>query len=128
MEFAVSVNIGGKEVIIGGMAKGSGMIHPNMGTMISIVTTDAKVSKEVLDYALKKVTEVTFNRVSVDGDTSVCDMCLVMANGQAGNDEICSVDSEEANCLQRLFIKSVTASQEDLPRMVRALQNSLRCV
>ena len=111
-EFAVSVDIGGKEVIVGGMAKGSGMIHPNMGTMISIVTTDAKVSKEVLDYALKKVTEVTFNRVSVDGDTSVCDMCLVMANGQAGNDEITSVDSEEA----KLFTEALHKVCDSLAR------------
>ena len=111
-EFAVSVNIGGKEVIIGGMAKGSGMIHPNMGTMISIVTTDAKVSKEVLDYALKKVTEVTFNRVSVDGDTSVCDMCLVMANGQAGNEEIFSVDSEDA----KLFTEALHKVCDSLAR------------
>jgi glutamate N-acetyltransferase/amino-acid N-acetyltransferase len=80
--------------------------------MISIVTTDAKVSKEVLDYALKKVTEVTFNRVSVDGDTSVCDMCLVMANGQAGNEEILSVDSEEA----KLFTEALHKVCDSLAR------------
>lgn len=80
-ECAVSFELGGKIVTIGGIAKGSGMIHPNMGTMISVITTDASVSRNVLDYTLHKVTEVTFNRVSVDGDTSVCDMCLLLANG-----------------------------------------------
>ena len=84
-EAAVEVVIGGKTVTIAGMAKGSGMIHPNMGTMISIITTDVNISKKHLDKALRKVTEKTFNRVSVDGDTSVCDMCLVLANGNAGN-------------------------------------------
>ena len=99
-EAAVSTVIGGKEITVGGIAKGSGMIHPNMGTMISIVTTDACVSKAVLGKLLKKVTEVTFNRVSVDGDTSVCDMCIVMANGVAENEEITDENSAEAKSFE----------------------------
>ena len=71
--------IGGKTVRIGGMAKGSGMIHPNMATMISIITTDANISKKMLDKALSNVVNKTFNRVSVDG-ILLFDMCLVMAN------------------------------------------------
>ncbi len=111
-EFAVSTDIGGTEITVGGIAKGSGMIHPNMGTMISIVTTDAAVSREVLDSALKAVTQVTFNRVSVDGDTSVCDMCLVMANGQAGNKEINNKDSAEA----KAFTEALLAVCDSLAR------------
>ncbi len=80
-----SVLIGGKEVRIGGMAKGSGMIHPNMATMISVVTTDASVSAKALKTALKNVADVSYNRISVDGDTSVCDKVLLLASGVAGN-------------------------------------------
>ena len=90
-EVAVSTTIGGKEVIIGGMSKGSGMIHPNMCTMLAFVMTDANISKEMLDKALHLVVEDTYNMISVDGDTSTNDTCLLMANGKAGNDII---DSE----------------------------------
>lgn len=103
-EAAVAVEIGGATVTVGGIAKGSGMIHPNMGTMISIVTTDAAISKDVLRSLLKKITEKTFNRVSVDGDTSVCDMCIVMANGIAGNEEITDVNSEEAGIFEEALL------------------------
>lgn len=103
-EYAVKVRIGEKDITVGGIAKGSGMIHPNMGTMISILTTDASVSAEVLDHILHAVTEVTFNRVSVDGDTSVCDMCLLLANGLAGNAEITDVNSAEAALLQEAIL------------------------
>ncbi|MCX7708934.1 MAG: bifunctional glutamate N-acetyltransferase/amino-acid acetyltransferase ArgJ [Clostridia bacterium] len=87
-EAAVEFEIQGKKVTLGGMAKGSGMIHPNMATMIGVISTDAKISKELLDKALKEVTGFTFNRVSVDGDTSVCDKVLILANGMAENPEI----------------------------------------
>lgn len=82
------VVIGGKEVTIGGMCKGSGMIHPNMCTMLAFVTTDVNISKELLQEALSKDVQDTFNMVSVDGDTSTNDTLLVLANGQAGNAEI----------------------------------------
>ncbi|MBA2374717.1 MAG: bifunctional glutamate N-acetyltransferase/amino-acid acetyltransferase ArgJ [Actinomycetota bacterium] len=87
-EAAIRVEIGGKEVIVGGTAKGSGMIHPNMGTMLAFLTTDAKVEKECLQKTLASATERTFNRVTVDGDTSPSDMAVFMANGVAGNKEI----------------------------------------
>ena len=76
---------GGQTITIGGMAKGSGMIHPDMATMISVITTDANISREMLDRALRDTAEVSYNRISVDGDTSVCDKVLVLANGLAGN-------------------------------------------
>lgn len=84
-EVAVELEIQDTQIIIGGMAKGSGMIHPNMATMIGIITTDANISRKLLDKALKEVVKSTFNRVTVDGDTSVCDMVLVLANGLADN-------------------------------------------
>ncbi|MBE5964110.1 MAG: bifunctional glutamate N-acetyltransferase/amino-acid acetyltransferase ArgJ [Lachnospira sp.] len=85
---AVSVMIGGKEVTIGGMCKGSGMIHPNMATMLGFITTDVNISKELLQKALSNIIADTFNMISVDGDTSTNDTVLVLANGLAGNDEI----------------------------------------
>ncbi len=84
-EVAVSLTIGGKTVTIGAIAKGSGMIHPNMGTMLAFVTTDCAITHEVLQEALHEIVPRTFNRVTVDGDTSTNDMCLVMANGLAEN-------------------------------------------
>lgn len=87
-EIAVSFNIGGKECRIGGIAKGSGMIHPNMATMLVFITTDVAISPEMLNVALKNDIKETFNMISVDGDTSTNDMVCVMANGMAGNEEI----------------------------------------
>lgn len=84
-EIAVSLTIGGKEVRLGAIAKGSGMIHPNMGTMLAFVTTDCAITHEMLSDALHEVVSRTFNRVTVDGDTSTNDMCVVLANGMAGN-------------------------------------------
>ena len=84
-EIAVSLTIGGKEVRLGAIAKGSGMIHPNMGTMLAFVTTDCAITHELLNDALHEVVARTFNRVTVDGDTSTNDMCVVLANGMAGN-------------------------------------------
>lgn len=84
-EVAVELDIQETKVVIGGMAKGSGMIHPNMATMIGVITTDANISRKLLDKALKEVVGKTFNRVTVDGDTSVCDMVLILANGLADN-------------------------------------------
>jgi glutamate N-acetyltransferase / amino-acid N-acetyltransferase len=93
-EIAVEIEIQGEKVHIGGMAKGSGMIHPNMATMIGIITTDANISRSLLDKALKHCVKSTFNRVSVDGDTSVCDSVFVLANGFADNDAIVKDDYE----------------------------------
>ena len=87
-EVAVQIEIGGKIVTVGGMCKGSGMIHPNMCTMLGFVTTDAAISKEMLQKALSANIKDTFNMVSVDGDTSTNDTVLLLANGMAGNPEI----------------------------------------
>ena len=87
-ETAVSFTVGGKEVKIGAIAKGSGMIHPNMGTMLCFITTDCAITLELLETALREVVQKTFNRVTVDGDTSTNDTCVILANGMAGNDLI----------------------------------------
>lgn len=87
-EYAVEFELDGKIVRLGGIAKGSGMIHPNMGTMLCFITTDAAISSECLSQMLKANVKKTFNCISVDGDTSTNDMCIVLANGLAGNTEI----------------------------------------
>lgn len=87
-EIALETEVGGKVVKMGGIAKGSGMIHPNMGTMLCFITTDCAISAEMIKEALKETVKVTFNRISVDGDTSTNDTCCVMANGEADNDII----------------------------------------
>lgn len=87
-EVAVQVEIGGRTVTVGGMCKGSGMIHPNMCTMLGFVTTDVNISKEMLQEALSEDVKDTYNMVSVDGDTSTNDTVLLLANGMAGNPEI----------------------------------------
>jgi glutamate N-acetyltransferase / amino-acid N-acetyltransferase len=83
---AYETRIDGVKVTMGGAAKGSGMIHPNMATMLGFVTTDANIEQKSLERALRKVTDVSFNQITVDGDTSTNDMVLVMANGEAGNE------------------------------------------
>ncbi len=87
-EIAVQVELGGKTVTIGGMCKGSGMIHPNMCTMLAFVTTDVCISKEMLQKAVSEDVKDTFNMISVDGDTSTNDTLLVLANGAAKNPQI----------------------------------------
>lgn len=93
-EIAVELEIQGEKVIVGGMAKGSGMIHPNMATMIGVITSDVNISRSLLDKALKETVKRTFNRVSVDGETSVCDMVVILANGLADNPGIVREDEE----------------------------------
>ena len=88
------VEIGDRTITVGGTAKGSGMIHPNMGTMLAFLTTDAAVEKGCLQETLSRVTDRTFNRVTVDGDTSPSDMALLMANGAAGNEPL-TLDSPD---------------------------------
>ncbi len=85
---AVQIEVGGKTVTVGGMCKGSGMIHPNMSTMLCFITTDIAISKELLQEALSEDVKDTFNMISVDGDTSTNDTLIVLANGLAGNSEI----------------------------------------
>ena len=93
---AVQIDIGGRTVTVGGMCKGSGMIHPNMCTMLGFITTDIAISKELLQEALSEDVVDTFNMISVDGDTSTNDTLVVLANGMAGNPEI-TVKNEDYN-------------------------------
>ena len=106
-ECAVQVEVGEKIVTVGGTAKGSGMIHPNMGTMLAFMTTDAAVEKECLQETLSNATDRTFNRVTVDGDTSPSDMALLLANGAAGNEPL-------------------TASSPDYPAFAEAVETVAR--
>lgn len=85
---AVQLEIDGKQVTIGGAAKGSGMIHPNMATMLSFITTDANVNQDSLQQALRSVTDQSYNQITVDGDSSTNDMVLILANGKAENKEL----------------------------------------
>ena len=99
-EAAVAVTAGEDEFVIGGVAKGSGMIHPELATLLCFLTTDAAVDIDFLKLALRKAVDVSFNMVSIDGDTSPNDMVLVMANGRVGN-EVISSNSREASAFQQ---------------------------
>ncbi len=93
-EHAIQFEIDGTQVHIGGIAKGSGMIHPNMGTMLCFITSDISITQEMLHEALLETVNVTFNRISVDGDTSTNDTCIVMANGLSNNTTIETKDNK----------------------------------
>jgi glutamate N-acetyltransferase/amino-acid N-acetyltransferase len=112
-EAVATVEVGGETVTVGGVAKGSGMIHPNMATMLAFVTTDAAVEKECLQNALNDATERTFNRITVDGDTSTNDMVLLMANGAAGNEPLTQDSSEYPT-----FEEAVEAVMRELAKEV----------
>ncbi len=112
-EIAVTFNVGGKECTIGGIAKGSGMIHPNMATMLVFITTDAAISPEMLQKALSADIQTTFNMVSVDGDTSTNDMVTVLANGMAENEPI-TCEGEEFTA----FCKALNTVNVSLCRMI----------
>ena len=101
-EAAVQFEIGGRTVTVGGMCKGSGMIHPNMCTMLAFVTTDLAISRELLQEALRADVQDTFNMISVDGDTSTNDTLLLLANGEAGNAEITEKNEDYETFCQAL--------------------------
>ncbi len=110
-ECAVEFELGGKKCVMGGMLKGSGMIHPNMATTLTFITTDAAISHEYLQRALSDVVKTTLNMVSVDGDTSTNDMVCVMANGMAENNTV-SMDNEDfAQFENALFIVMVNLAR-----------------
>lgn len=111
-QVAVKVTIGGKEVTIGGMCKGSGMIHPSMCTMLAFVTTDVNISKKLLQEALSADVQDTFNMVSVDGDTSTNDTLLVLANGQAGNHEITEKGADYDTFVEALHYVNETLAKK----------------
>ena len=111
-QVAVKVTIGGKEVTIGGMCKGSGMIHPNMCTMLAFVTTDVNISKKLLQEALSADVQDTFNMVSVDGATSTNDTLLVLANGQAENPEITEKGADYDTFVEALHYVNETLAKK----------------
>ncbi|MCR5500823.1 MAG: bifunctional glutamate N-acetyltransferase/amino-acid acetyltransferase ArgJ [Acetatifactor sp.] len=109
-QIAVEFEVGGKKAVMGAMCKGSGMIHPNMCTMLGYVTTDANVSKELLQKAVSAAVADSFNMISVDGDTSTNDTLLVMANGLAGNEVIASEGADyDAFCEALDFVTKYLA-------------------
>lgn len=114
-ECAVSFLVDGKEVKIGGMAKGSGMIHPNMATMLGVVTTDLAISKELMQEALCADVKRSFNMISVDRDTSTNDSLLLLANGMAGNKEITEKNEDYEN-----FCKALNIVTTDLAKKMAA--------
>lgn len=111
-EAAVETVIDGKTVRLGGIAKGSGMIHPNMGTMLCFLTTDCAISSDMIRAALLETAEVSFNRISVDGDTSTNDSCMVLANGLAGNAEITAKGADYDAFLEALQALCVRLARE----------------
>jgi len=111
-EAAVQIEIGGKTVTIGGMAKGSGMIHPNMCTMLSFITTDAAISKKALKKALSEDVKDTYNMISVDGDTSTNDTVLLLANGMAKNEKIRYGTAEYAKFVEALHYVNETLAKK----------------
>ena len=111
-QVAVTFEVGGKTVTMGGMCKGSGMIHPNMCTMLGFVTTDLAISKELLTKALKEDVQDTFNMISVDGDTSTNDTLLVMANGMAGNPEITEENEDYLKFKEALNFVNTTLAKK----------------
>lgn len=107
------VVIDGKTITMGGTAKGSGMIHPNMATMLGYITTDADVSQEALQQALREITDTSFNQITVDGDTSTNDTVLVLANGKAGNQTLSPEHPQWS-----IFLELLKATSESLAKQI----------
>jgi glutamate N-acetyltransferase / amino-acid N-acetyltransferase len=131
-EIAVSFHVDGQEIRIGGMAKGSGMIHPNMATMLGFITTDIAIERKLLQEALKGVVGKTFNMISVDGDTSTNDMVLLMANGLAKNRLITEKNESYNQFLKMLYLvseylaKSIARDGEGATKLIEVeVQNAL---
>ena len=131
-EIAVNFKLKGQEVRIGGMAKGSGMIHPNMATMLGFITSDISIKGELLQEALQEVVEKSFNMISVDGDTSTNDMVLVMANGLAGNKIVNKKDADYYKFLEALqyvakyLAKCIAKDGEGATKMIEVeVQNAV---
>jgi len=121
---AVICNIGGKQVTIGGIAKGSGMIHPNMATMLAFLTTNCAISAEMLQEALRSSANSTYNRISVDGDTSTNDMTAILASGTANNLEITKKDADfdaflkALNAVNLQLAKSIAKDGEGATKLI----------
>ncbi|MBR4954040.1 MAG: bifunctional glutamate N-acetyltransferase/amino-acid acetyltransferase ArgJ [Oscillospiraceae bacterium] len=126
-EFACELEIGDKLVHIGGIAKGSGMIHPNMGTMLCYITTDCAISAAMLKKALLGANKLSFNRISVDGDTSTNDSCIVLANGLAGNTEI-TAEGAEYDAFFEAFLAICTALARSMAADGEGAKHLITCV
>ena len=131
-EAVARVEVKGSTVTVGGTAKGSGMIHPNMGTMLAFLTTDAAVEKECLEETLRRAVDRSFNRVTVDGDTSPSDMALLLANGAAGNEPL-TLESEDypdfagaVEGVARDLAKEVARDGEGATRLVEVVVESAK--
>ena len=131
-EIALSLELGGREVRLGAVAKGSCMIHPNMGTMLCFITTDCAVTYELLEDALREVTAKTFNRITVDGDTSTNDTCVILANGMAGNpliewkDEGYETFKEALYQVCRHLSRAIAGDGEGAGRLVTCVMSGAR--
>ncbi|TAH65332.1 MAG: bifunctional ornithine acetyltransferase/N-acetylglutamate synthase [Anaerolineaceae bacterium] len=132
-ECALTFNIDGKEITIGGMAKGSGMIHPNMATLIGVITTDISISKELLQEALSEDVKHSFNMISVDRDTSTNDSLLVLANGMAGNKAITKKDDDyyafckALNTVTSILSKMIAADGEGATKLLEVTVKGSDC-
>ena len=131
-EVALQAVIGGKTVTVGGICKGSGMIHPNMGTMLCFITTDCAITHGMLQQALSEIVARTFNRVTVDGDTSTNDTCVVLANGMAGNtliewkNEDYQIFYTMLEQLCRAMARKIAADGEGASRLVTCIVEGAR--
>lgn len=131
-QIAVTCSVGGKTVTIGAIAKGSGMIHPNMGTMLAFITTDCAITSGMLKEALSPIVSRTFNRVTVDGDTSTNDMCVVLANGMAANpliewkDDNFTVFSKALHAVCEFLAKNIAADGEGASRLITCTVHNAR--
>lgn len=120
-ETCYEMKIDGKKVVLAGVAKGSGMIHPNMATMLSFITTDAHIEHDVLQIALSQITNHTFNQITVDGDTSTNDMVIVMASGLS---ETKPINMEHADW--ETFVFALQKVCEDLAKKLHKMVKVLR--
>ena len=133
-ECAVETEIGGKKIRMGTMCKGSGMIHINLGTMLSFVTTDCAISSEMLKKALERSVAKTYNCVSVDGDTSTNDTLTILANGKAGNKEIVSEGKdfdtfcEALDAMNTVMAKKIAADGEGATRLIECNVNGAKTI
>ena len=131
-EIAVTFTVGGRPCAFGAIAKGSGMIHPNMGTMLCFITTDCAITHELLQEALHQVVPRTFNRVTVDGDTSTNDMCVVLANGMAENPLIEWKDEDYETflaalaCVCREMARAIASDGEGASRLITCTVSGAR--
>lgn len=126
-EIAIEFSINNKVCHMGGIAKGSGMIHPNMATMLCFMTTDVAISSKMLQTAISEVTKTTFNRVSVDGDTSTNDMACVLANGMAGNKEI-TIENKDYEIFKSALFEVMRYLSKEIARDGEGASKLLECV